>query len=100
MYFVPDHVVWAAERVKCVRMLATLLVAIGLSSFWFWVFLQYTPLWFEMVMGYNVLLGPEAPMLQESEERAIAKRNLDKLKFQFRTSRKHKASAVIRRDIM
>ena len=45
--------------------LAVLLTIVGIVSYWFWVYLQYTPLWLKMIMGYKVLLGPEAPWLQQ-----------------------------------
>ena len=46
-------------------MLSVGVAALGVASFFFWVYLEYTPLWLEWIMGYDVLFGPEAPWLQE-----------------------------------
>ena len=57
----PQNKIWR----RLLSWLAVLLTIVGIASYWFWVYLQYTPLWLKMIMGYKVLLGPEAPWLQQ-----------------------------------
>ena len=63
----PSILSGARPQRRALAAIAVVLIVLGLASFWFWIFLEYTPLWYALIVGsehVEPMLGTSAQELQ------------------------------------